>query len=328
MLKKSSRLALRLIPILSLAGAVLLLAAWMKPQGKSARQTQTQATPAPVKRPPLVIDKSPSASTEVQREEAAPAGFYAVLEGVLRERGQKLEDVCPKDDPVSRRILEEYGAIFVARDVSKPRVCIFQTEAEVASFQAEARPAAQLIGGTRIELQPPAMQALLAAREEALRQGLNITPRGGSEAARRSFADTKRLWDSRFYPALAYWSGRGRITAEYAAQLRKMPLRQQLAAVFELEKRGIYFSKDFSKSILYSVAAPGSSQHIMMLALDVEQFLDPRVRKILARHGWFQTVKSDLPHFTYLGLDEAELPARGLHAVQSGSQLFWIPNVK
>ena len=64
-----------------------------------------------------------------------------------------------------------------------------------------------------------------------------------------------------------------------------------------------------------------------MLALDVEHFADERVRRILARHGWFQTVLSDLPHFTYLGLEEKDLPARGLRSVISGKQLFWIPNV-
>ncbi len=65
-----------------------------------------------------------------------------------------------------------------------------------------------------------------------------------------------------------------------------------------------------------------------MLALDVEQFLDARVRRILARHGWFQTVKSDLPHFTYLGLAEKDLPSYCLRPTKSGAQLFWIPNVE
>jgi hypothetical protein len=51
------------------------------------------------------------------------------------------------------------------------------------------------------------------------------------------------------------------------------------------------------------------------------------VRRILARHGWFQTVKSDLPHFTYLGLEEKDLPAHGLRPVVFSKQLFWIPNV-
>jgi hypothetical protein len=110
--------------------------------------------------------------------------------------------------------------------------------------------------------------------------------------------------------------------------LRQLPLHEQVKEVLKLEESGIYFSKDFSKSILYSIAAPGTSQHMSMLALDVTQFADARVRQILARHGWFQTVKSDLPHFTYLGVEEKDLPRLGLRQVKSGAQLFWIPNLE
>jgi hypothetical protein len=104
-------------------------------------------------------------------------------------------------------------------------------------------------------------------------------------------------------------------------------IQKQVAQVLDWEKKGYYFSKDFSKSILYSVAAPGASQHIFMLALDVEQFASKPVRDILARHGWFQTVKSDLPHFTYLGVEESRLPALGLKSVMVSGQKFWIPNI-
>jgi hypothetical protein len=38
-------------------------------------------------------------------------------------------------------------------------------------------------------------------------------------------------------------------------------------------------------------------------------------------------VQSDLPHFTFLGLSETDLPARGLRRVNVGEQAFWIPNV-
>src|SRR5207253_9908731 len=129
-----------------------------------------------------------------------------------------------------------------------------------------------------------AMDALQEARREAQGEGLDITPRGGTEAARRSYQDTVRLWDTRFLPALSYWMKRGRLTKEQVARLKSLPLTDQVREVLELEKEGIYFSKDLSKSILYSIAAPGSSQHIMMLALDVDQFTNERVRRILARH--------------------------------------------
>ena len=64
-----------------------------------------------------------------------------------------------------------------------------------------------------------------------------------------------------------------------------------------------------------------------MLALDVTEFENPNVRAVLARHGWFQTVVSDLPHFTYLGVDETELPSLGLKRVVSDGRPFWIPDL-
>jgi hypothetical protein len=64
-----------------------------------------------------------------------------------------------------------------------------------------------------------------------------------------------------------------------------------------------------------------------MLAFDANEFLDARVRQILAENGWFQTVLSDLPHFTYLGLAEQELPDHGLKSVEVNDQKFWIPDV-
>jgi hypothetical protein len=168
---------------------------------------------------------------------------------------------------------------------------------------------------------------LLKARAAAQAEGLDITPRDGAEAARRSYADTLRLWNSRFLPALDHWTKVGRLPSEEADRLRALPINQQVSEVLDLEKQGIFFSKDLSKSVLYSIAAPGTSQHIAMLAFDANEFLDARVREIMAEHGWFQTVLSDLPHFTFLGLPESELPQRGLKPVAVNNQKFWIPDV-
>jgi hypothetical protein len=266
-----------------------------------------------------------SSETKVEKDPSlVPVPFYVALE----ERGVRLEGVCSKDDAVARRVLEEYGAIFVASEsVRPPPVCMFTSEAEVLKYQNDVRFTSATIGGTQIQLQPAAMAALMEARREANKQRLDITPRGGSEAARRSYSDTLRLWNSRFFPGLARWNSRGRLSREQVARLRNLPLHDQVAEVLELEKRGIFFSTDLSKSILYSVAAPGTSQHISMLALDVAQFNNARVRQILAQYGWFQTVKSDLPHFTYLGVDEKELPSRGLRRLTMAGRVFWIPNV-
>ena len=257
-----------------------------------------------------------------------PTPFYEALAKALKKRKIKLDNICPPSDPVSRRILEEYGAIFVAdKKVTPPPVCIFTTEEQVTKFQDDAGFEAELIGYDEVELQPEALKKLNKAREEAQKEGLDITPRDGAEAARRNYEDSVRLWNSRFEPALDYWQSKGRLTTEQVARLRRLPLSQQIAEVLELEKSGIYFSKDLSKSILYSIAAPGTSQHIAMLAFDVNEFENPRVREIMAKHGWFQTVLSDLPHFTFLGLKEKDLPKHGLRSLEINGQVFWIPNV-
>jgi hypothetical protein len=255
--------------------------------------------------------------------------FEAALERALKRRGLRRERVCPPGDALARRLLAEYGAMFVAAEsVRVPPVCVFESEEEVRAFQREATSQAAAFGDEQIELQPAALSALLEARDEARREGLELTPRGGAEAARRSFADSLRLWRSRVLPALDYWCAHGALVAGQADDLCALPLREQVEAVLEMEACGIFFSKDFSKSILHSVAAPGASQHLSMLAFDIAQFRDARLRRVLARHGWFQTVLSDLPHFTFLGLEEAALPAHGLKRVVSGEQTFWIPNIE
>jgi hypothetical protein len=253
--------------------------------------------------------------------------FHAALGRALERRGLSLEKFCPAGDMLTRRVLEEYGAMFVAEGVALPDCCVLESEDVVERFQREAGWLSELLDGAVIELQPPAMESLLEARAEAAYAGLRVTPRGGSEAGRRSFADSLRLWRSRCDPALDHWCAEGRLDGAEADRLRGLPLREQASAVLELERVGVYFSKYFDKSILQSVAAPGASQHLAMLAFDVTEFQDARVGALLARHGWFQTVLSDLPHFTYLGLGERDLPSRGLRRVESAGQTFWVPEM-
>ncbi len=255
--------------------------------------------------------------------------FYDVLGKTLKKRKSTIENICPTGDAVSRRVLEEYGAMFIASDkVTPPPVCVFISEEQVTSFQEKAGYRAETFGDADVELQPAAMKALLKAIDEAQDEGLTITPRDGAEAARRNYADSLRLWNTRFLPALNYWLAQQRLTNADVERLRGLPIHSQVAAVLDLEADGIFFSKDLSKSILYSIAAPGTSQHIAMLAFDVIEFDNPRVREILAKHGWFQTVLSDLPHFTFLGRKEKDLPKYGLKSAEVNGQVFWIPNVR
>jgi hypothetical protein len=268
---------------------------------------------------------------------ATKSTFEKIVDAKLKEGGHKtgLSAICPvATDSTAKKIFSEYGAVFVSEDVMLPDKCIYDSESEVQEFQAQPARQSAVIGGVTIVLQTAAMEALKQAVAEAQKAGLNITPRGGSRAAARSFGDTVTFWNSRLIPGLAFWVRQKRITAAQADAVKRSGYHQQLAQVLEWENDGIFFSKDLSKSILYSVAAPGASQHVFMLALDVTQYGSPKVREIMARHGWFQTVASDLPHFTYLGLmeddpktRESELQELGLKKKTIGGQDFWVPNM-
>lgn len=232
----------------------------------------------------------------------------------------------PTDD-VGNRLLKEYGAVFIAKGGAvPPTTVVFHDDNAVSAFQSGLSKSSDAVGGISIELQAPAMKALKEAVAEASQNGLSITPRGG-DAARRVYADTVELWKSRVDPALQHWSQKGRISSSDVQRIKVLSPYDQVSEVFKLESQGMYFSKDFSKPIIYSVAPPGASQHLSMLALDVSEYDNPKVRDILAKHGWYQTVVSDLPHFTYLGVPETDLPKLGLKKTTDGGRTFWIPDI-
>ena len=232
-----------------------------------------------------------------------------------------------RGDELGLRVLEEYGSIFVARGVVAPLVVIFPDRDAVARWQSILSTQQAEFAGVPVRLQSAAMQALMKAREEAFRAHLAISPRG-KDAAQRSYDETLELWRSRVNPGLRHWVDKGRLSAADAEGITRLPAREQAVKILELEKRGLYFSKDFSKSIVFSVAPPGASQHLSMLAFDVKEHDNPVVRSILEHHGWFQTVTSDLPHFTYLGTNKDQLPSLGLKMVRRGERGFWIPDIE
>lgn len=229
-------------------------------------------------------------------------------------------------DPVGLRLLKDYGSMYVAKGVTVPNTVAFADEAEVTAFQLKAGSEKATIGQSLVELQPRALHALKEAIEDASKLGLDITPRS-ADSSKRTYKHTVDLWASRVNPGLAHWMAAGRIKAADAARIKSLLPFQQVPEIFALEEKGIWFAKDLSKSIVYSVAPPGTSQHLSMLALDVTQFEDARVRTILAKNGWFQTVTSDLPHFTYLGEKESDLPKLGLKKVTYAGRDFWVPDI-
>lgn len=261
--------------------------------------------------------------------QASSPEFIRAASRSIERTGITLAEACPiAGDPVARRVFAEYGSMFVAaHTVTPPPKCVFRSDEEVAKFQSGVESKRHTFGSVTIELQSAAMDALLSAVAEARKKGLSITPRGRTTSAKRSYSDTSRIWNSRFEPALRHWQARGKITKAEADEARAMETHEQVVQVMKWEEDSLWFNTNFSRTIFSSVAAPGTSQHLSMIALDVTQFADKRVRKILNEHGWFQTIANDTPHFTYLGHDEDDLPDYGLKAVNSGGFKFWVPDV-
>lgn len=246
-------------------------------------------------------------------------------------RRRKFTANLPEDfeipaDAVGKKLLREYGAMLVARNVRLPNAVVFKNEIEVGDFQSSIEVETKKINDFEIELQSAAMKNLRAAIIEAEKNNLTITPRG-ADAAKRIYSETVSLWASRVNPALEHWTREGKISEKKACKIRSLSPFAQVAEIFKLERKGIFFSKDLSKTIIYSVAPPGASQHLALLALDINEHSDRAVREILAHNYWFQTVISDLPHFTFLGAPEKELPELGLKKIENGEREFWIPKL-
>ena len=69
---------------------------------------------------------------------------------------------------VGRKVLREYGALFIARGGAvAPKTVIFKNEREVSAFQEELPRSTANLGGFDIELQTAAMQNLKNAIIEA-----------------------------------------------------------------------------------------------------------------------------------------------------------------
>jgi hypothetical protein len=263
---------------------------------------------------------------------AADVSLLSEVKTVNRNMEKIFFENLPKDftvpkDSFGMRILKEYGALFVARgSLVIPKNVIFKDHEEVSKFQEGLSISRETVGRFEIELQTAAMDALKNAIAEAAAKNLKITTRD-YDAGRRSYGETVGLWFSRVEPALEFWTANGKISIFDADKLRKISLTEQIIEIFKLEEKGIYFSKDLSKPIMYSVAPPGTSQHLSLLAIDINEYDIPVIQKILANNGWHQTVISDLPHFTFLGATETELPAMGLKKVISGGRFYWIPKI-
>jgi len=231
---------------------------------------------------------------------------------------------------VERRLFSEYGAIFTTEATPPPRI-IFADSSEVDAFQKTLAVRRWRIGDYEIDLQSEAMDALLSAVDEIGELGGSITARA-SDAGARSYQDTVGLWLRNVTRGLEHWESVERMSAGDAQVVRDLPPVEQVAVILELEQtQDLFFGTFFDRSILYSVAAPGASQHLSLLAFDVAEYENGAVEQVLGGHGWHRTVPNDLPHFTYLGHTTDALIGQGLKMVirdyGESTYRFWIPDI-
>jgi hypothetical protein len=232
--------------------------------------------------------------------------------------------------PVEMRLVAEYGAIFFTTATPPPTI-IFADASEVEEFQQSLETAHAIIGEHRVELQRQALEALRGAAEEMRKRGGKLSARA-EDSGRRSYQDTVSLWTRNVSRGIAHWLKEGRIDEERAARVKALTARDQVAVILDMENNEhIYFGTYFDKSILYSVAAPGASQHLSLLAFDVAEFESDEVEEVLGAFGWFRTVANDFPHFTFLGRKADELVSIGLKKIvrvyKEKDYYFWVPGL-
>lgn len=242
-----------------------------------------------------------------------------------------IEQFSRLSSPVETRLFAEYGAIFITTAMPPPKI-MFDDPREVNEFQALLPVDRAFFGNYEIELQAKALAALVSASAEISSRGGSITARA-ADSGSRSYEDTARLWNRNVTRGLQHWESLGRINANTAASILKLSPTEQVSPILNIEEtEQLFFGTFFDRSILSSVAAPGASQHLSKLAFDVAEFENMEVKSVLASHGWFRTVPSDLPHFTFLGLQEDALGDMDLRRVERvcGTQVydFWIPDLE
>lgn len=231
---------------------------------------------------------------------------------------------------VERRLFAEYGAVFTTTATPPPSI-IFESPAQVNAFQSSLSLKKAVFGTYEVQLQDLALNALSEAATESADFGCSISARA-ADSSGRSYEDTVGLWLRNVKRGLEHWEGQSRISPERSQSIRDLAPVEQVGIILELEENEeLFFGTFFDRSILYSVAAPGASQHLSMLAFDVAEYDDSRVESILGKHGWHRTVPNDLPHFTYLGYDEELLPQLGLQRLERvyGERVyvFWTPDL-
>ena len=179
----------------------------------------------------------------------------------------------PEIDTFEYTLLRFYGTVFINQESGIKLPEKVILDNEIETQSFQDKISIELVNGTEeCYLQKPAAAALNKARDLE-----NIPLKSGYAGdCLRNFATNLRFWNK--------YANRETLTQVKAGKETK---------------------------ILGLVAPPGTSQHLWGLAIDL-QILTPSQKQTLNENGWFQTVVNDLPHWTYLGWREEELPKFGL----------------
>ncbi|MBN3922617.1 D-alanyl-D-alanine carboxypeptidase family protein [Nostoc sp. NMS4] len=192
----------------------------------------------------------------------------------------------PQPGTYEYTLLRSYGAVFVNPDIGikLPLKDIFANEQETQEFQTNLT-MGNIDGTNDCYLQKSAADALNKARSQ---QQIPLKSGYGSGDCTRTFNTNLKFWN-------------------------KYANNQVLAKVQQGKET----------KILGLVAPPGTSQHLLGLAIDL-RIGTKEQRKALNQNGWFQTVENDVPHWTYVGLSEESLPLFGFKKQTIRGIIYWI----
>ncbi|MBN4003456.1 M15 family metallopeptidase [Nostoc sp. LPT] len=192
----------------------------------------------------------------------------------------------PQPGTYEYTLLRSYGAVFVNPDIGikLPQKDIFANEQETQEFQATLK-MGHIDGTNDCFLQKPAADALNKAR---VQQQIPLKSGYGSGDCTRTFNTNLKFWN-------------------------KYANNQVLTKVQQGKET----------KILGLVAPPGTSQHLWGLAIDL-RVGGKEQRKALNQNGWFQTVENDVPHWTYVGLSEENLPLFGFKKQAIRGTIYWM----
>jgi D-alanyl-D-alanine carboxypeptidase len=192
----------------------------------------------------------------------------------------------PSQETFEYILLRQYGSPFInsSNEVNLPPKVIFSNEQETQIFQNSLIKGKVDIGNACF-LQKSAADAFNAANQKVR---ITLKSGNGGGDCTRTYQTTLRFW------------------RKYANDRTLEQVRQGK------ETR-----------ILGVVAPPGSSQHLWGLAIDLSISKQSQ-RQALNDRGWFQTVENDTPHWTYVGVAEAQLPELGLRKKVVKGVTYWL----